>query len=94
MSAEKRLRNNVDVLEELLQDVPPFEMRVINPRGKPKVRVSIGRTGEHWARGEAVSFPVALDRALREFRDLYYEEFEVDDPEESLDPIVAMLESL
>lgn len=99
MSAEKKLRNNIDVLEELLRD-EAYEMSVSRTgrrkgaRGGIKIRVSIGQRGDWWSRGDGRTFAVALDRALRQFREDYYEMFEVEEPGESTDAIVILLEGL
>lgn len=96
MSAEKKLRENLDIVEELVEDGYEVHIRRIGAKkaskGGVKIRVAMGQPGDWWSTGEGTTFPVALQRALKNFRDYYYEEYEIEDPDDSLDPIVALLE--
>lgn len=75
-SADKMLRNYTDVLDELIKRFS-YDVQIRPPRGKNRsMRVSIGRHGEEWSRGEGSTFAVALKRALKQL---------LDDVEEDMD---------
>lgn len=87
MSAEKRLRNNIDILDGVIGW--GYEMRAGMLRRGGIMRVSIGSDEYGWSDGKGKTFPVALDRAMRQFRkDMIVE---ADDEE---DPVVVLLAGL
>lgn len=75
-TADKMLRNYLDVLEELIRQFD-YEVQIRHPRGRSRsIRLSIGRQGEEWATGEGSTLAVALKRSLKQL---------LDDVEEDMD---------